>query len=207
MRRLGALIASVLVLTLAPVAVPVTVPVATAATGAMHTCTTSEIQNGKVMRRIALAGKEFKLTHAHLRRIPRGVKFSRKVTMTTITVLSASIKASTSIKAEENAWFEKASVEASVEVAGSGSHTTKTSVSEKFTVPRARHDREFAFFDGNEYFGFRLHKRTCHPDGQKDYHGHLHSFSSVDESGAVLCPHSRYKAGTQRYQIALHSGC
>jgi hypothetical protein len=80
-------------------------------------------------------------------------------------------------------------------------------VTEKFTVPASRHDREFAFFEGNEDFAFRLHKRTCHLDGQKDYRGRLHSFSRVDESGAVLCPHSRYKSGSEKYQIALHSGC
>lgn len=203
-RRIGALTLSSLVVALAPVAAPVT---ATASTGEMHTCTTPEIQNGKVMRQITLTHKEFKLTHAHLRRIPRGVKFSRSVTMSTINVLSASMKASATIKAEENAWFEKASVEASVEVAGSGSHTTKTTVSEKFTIPKSAHDREFAFFDGNEDFAFRLHKRTCHRDGQKDFHGHLSSFSNVDESGAVLCPHSRYKKTSQKYAIALHSGC
>jgi hypothetical protein len=203
-RRSCALIVSSLVVALSPACVPVS---AHASTGQMHTCTSDEISNGKVMRQITLANKQFGLTHAHLRRIPRGVKFKRTVTMETTNVLSASIKASTTIKAEENAWFEKASVEASVEVGGAGSHTTKTTVSEQFTVPKARHDRMFAFFDGNEYYSFRMHRRKCSRAGQQDSYGKLKSFSKVDESGAVLCPHSRYKSGSQKYQIALHSGC
>jgi len=204
-RRLCALTLSALVVALAPV---VAAPgAATASTGEMHQCTTPEIRNGKTMRRITLRHQEFRLTHAELRRIPRGVRFSRKVTMTKVTVLSASIRAAATIKAEENAWFEKASVEASVSVAGSGRHTSKTSVTEKFMIPESRHDREFAFFEGRKDFAFQLHKRTCHLDGQKDFFGKLQSFSNVPESGAVLCPRSRYKQGSEKFQIALQSGC
>jgi len=86
-------------------------------------------------------------------------------------------------------------------------HTSKTSVTEKFTIPESRHDREFAFFEGRKDFAFQLHKRTCHLNGQKDFFGKLKSFSNVPESGAVLCPRSRYKQGSEKFQIALQSGC
>lgn len=157
------------------------------------------------MRRIVLTYQQFGLTHAHLRRIPRGVTFKRTVTLETTNVLSASISASTTVKAEENAWFEKASVEATVRVGGAGSHTKKSSVSEQFTIAATKHDREFAFFDGNQSFAFKLHRRQCSRSGQKDSYGRLKSFSASTRAGAVLCPHSRYKRGSQKYQIALHS--
>jgi hypothetical protein len=173
----------------------------------MHTCTTPEIVNGKVMRRITLEHKKFALTHARLRLVPGGVGFSRSVTMKQIDVLEASIKASASIKSEAGAWFAKASVEASVEVAGRYQHTKETDVTEKYTITKAKRDRTFAFFEGNEFFTFKAHRRTCSRAGQHDSFGTLKSFGLVDVSGAVRCPHARYKAGSLRYQIALHSGC
>lgn len=205
-RRSHAIALSSLLLALSPLALPAA-PAAQAATGAMHHCTTDEINNGKVMRQIRLKHKRFGLTHARIKLIPAGVSFSQKVTLKKIDMLEASLKASASIKSEAGAWFAKASVEASVEVAGRYQHTSETSITETYTIPKASHDRSFAFFDGHESFTFGAHRRTCSRAGERDSYGTLKSFGLVDVSGAVRCPHSRYRSGTLKYTIALHSGC
>jgi hypothetical protein len=181
---------------------------AQADTGKMRLCRMSDWDNGgsKVFRRIALKHTAFTMTHAERRRIPKGVGFSRQVTMAKQSVVTASIKATATVKADAGAFFAKASVEAGLEVAGSGSKTTSSSVTETFTVPKAKRDRLFVFYTGVDTFRFRVHKRVC-SQGQHDYYGRLTSFNEIKESGAVLCPHSRYRKGSISYQVALKAGC
>jgi hypothetical protein len=174
----------------------------------MRLCRMSDWDNGgsKTFRRITLKHSSFQMTHAERRRIPRRVGFSRQVTMAKQTVVSASIEASASVKADAGAFFAKASVEAGLKVAAGGSSTKSTSITETFTVPKARRDRLFVFYTGVDTFRFRVHKRVC-SNGQHDSFGTLKSFNSIKESGAVLCPHSRYRKGSIRYQVTLKAGC
>jgi hypothetical protein len=160
----------------------------------------------KVFRRITLTHKAFAMTHAERRRIPAGVDFSRSVTMAKQTVITASIKATATVKADAGAFFAKASVEAGLEVAAGGSRTTSDSITETFTIPRASRPRLYVFYTGVDTFAFQVHKRICSM-GQHDYYGRLHSFNEIKESGAVLCPHSRYRVGSTPYQITTRAGC
>lgn len=180
---------------------------AQATTGQMHMCTHDEINNGKVMRSITLKHRAFEMTHAERRRIPKGVAFEHSVTMAKVTVLKASFSATATVKADAGAFFAKASVEASATVGGEGSRTKSTSVTDTFSVPKAKRQRVFVFYSGNDYFRMRAHKRMCNRQGQQDYYGKLGTFNKVPESGAVLCPHSRYKAGSINYQVTTKAGC
>jgi hypothetical protein len=180
---------------------------AAATTGEMHLCTHPEINNGKVMRAVTLKHSAFKMTHAVRKRIPAGVRFSRAVTLETTTVIGASLSASATVKADAGAFFAKASVEASVSLAGNFEKTTKETTSEKFTVPKANKQRVFVFYSGNDTFRLRAHKRTCGRDGQNDYFGTLRSWNVIEETGAVQCPHTRYKKGSISHQVTLNAGC
>jgi len=182
-------------------------PGAQATTGEMHLCTHDEINNGKIMRTVSLQHREFDVTHADRKRIPRGVNFRHSVTMTKVTVLHASISGTATVKADAGAFFAKASAEASVTVAGGGSHTSTESVTDEFDVPKAKRERVFAFYTGNDYFRMRVHKRQCGRDGQHDSYGTLKTFNKVVESGAVLCPHTRYRQGSIDYQVTMAAGC
>lgn len=182
-------------------------PAAVATTGEMHTCTTPEIQNGKVMRAITLKHDAFAMTHAERKRIPARTEFSRSVTMETTKVIEASIKATATVKADAGAFFAKASVEAGLEVAGRYETTKKTSVSETFTIKPSKKRRVYVFYSGVDTFAFRAHKRVCNMGGQKDYFGKLSSFNEIRETGAVRCPHTRYKKGSIPYQVTLGAGC
>lgn len=209
MRRilgLGAALLTLLVITTAGV-VSTTSP-AQASTGKMRLCRMSDWDNGgsKVFRQITLKHSAFQMTHAERRRIPANVEFSNSVTMSKQTLVEASIKATATVKADAGAFFAKASVEAGLEVAGKGSTTKTTSVTDTFTVPRAKKQRVFVFYSGVDTFRFQAHKRICSM-GQHDYYGTLSSFNSIPESGAVQCPHSRYKKGSIPYQVALGAGC
>lgn len=181
---------------------------AQAATGKMRLCRMSDWDDGKskTFRQIKLKHTAFEMTHAERRRIPRGVGFSRQVTMTKQTVVTASIEASATVKADAGAFFAKASVEAGLRVAAEKADTGTRSITETFTVPKAKRDRLFVFYTGVDTFRFRVHKRVC-AHGQHDYYGTLGSFNSIKESGAVLCPHTRYRKGSIRYQVTLKAGC
>jgi hypothetical protein len=201
---------AVLVALLCPLVGPLSVgPVAPAGatTGEMHVCTTDEIRNGKVMRAITLKRKAFSMTHAERKRIPRRTTFSQSVTMAKQRVVEASIKATATVKADAGVFFAKASVEAGIEVAGRYQETTSTSVTETFTIHPSKKRRLFVFYSGVDTFGFRVHKRVCNMGGQKDYFGRLGSFNEIRETGAVRCPHTRYKKGSIPYQVTLGAGC
>ena len=118
-------------------------------------------------------------------RIPAGVAFRREVTMQKMTVLKAMFEASATVSADAGAFFAKASAEASVKVGGEGSRTTTETVTETFSVPKAKVDRVFVFYTGNDYFRMRTHRRTCNRGGQDDYFGRLRSFNVIKENGAV----------------------
>ncbi|WP_148613584.1 hypothetical protein [Nocardioides rubriscoriae] len=173
----------------------------------MHTCTSDEINNGKTMRSIDLLHQPFKMTHATRRRIPADVVFSHAVSMTKQNVVEASIKATAKVKAEAGAFFAKAEVEAGIELAGRYQHTSTTSVTDTFTLPASSKERVFVFYDGVDLFQMRAHLRTCDRSGQNDYYGNLTTFNPIDESGAVQCPHTRYRKGTISYQVSLGAGC
>ena len=206
MRRglLLVLVLSVLI----PGSMVATATTAQASTGHMRMCRSGDWDDGgaKVFRTITLTHKAFAMTHAERRRIPAGVDFSRAVTMAKQTVISASIKATASVKADAGAFFAKASVEAGLEVAAGGSKTSSDSVTETFSVPRASRSRLFVFYTGVDTFAFQVHKRVCSM-GQHDYYGRLTSFNEIKESGAVLCPHRRYKVGSIPYQVTTKAGC
>lgn len=182
-------------------------PPAAATTGEMHTCTTPEIRNGKVMRTITLKHQAFAMTHAERKRIPKGTTFQQAVTMSKQRVVEASIKATATVKADAGAFFAKASVEAGIEVAGRFAQTTSTSVTETFTIHPSKKRRLYVFYSGVDTFAFRVHKRVCNMGGQKDYQGKLSSFNEIRETGAVRCPHTRYKKGSIPYQVTLGAGC
>ena len=186
------------------VATPATV---VATTGEMHTCTHDEINNGKTMRSINLKHQAFKMTHATRKRIPARTEFSRAVAMTKRDVVEASIKATATVKAEAGAFFAKASVEAGLEVAGRYEHTTETTVTDTFRINPARRQRVYVFYSGVDTFAFKAHLRKCNRQGQQDYYGRLSSFNEIDETGAVLCPHSRYRKGSISYQVTTKAGC
>lgn len=174
---------------------------------AMRHCTTPEINNGKVMREVQLRDRDFKVTHSVRRRIARGTEFSRTVTMGSTNQVTASISGTTTVKADAGAFFAKASAEASVTLAGNRQKTTTDSLEEKFTIHATKRDRLFVFYEGVATYRFRAHKRVCNRGGEKDYYGRLSSWDKTYESGNVLCPHSRYSAGTTRYKIAVAGGC
>lgn len=182
-------------------------PAAHATTGEMHMCTHDEISNGKVMRAITLRHDTFRMTHAERRRIPAHVHFRREVTLAQVRQLKASFSATVSVKADAGAFFAKASAEASATVGGEGSSTTTSSVTESYDVAPANRSRLFVFYSGNDFFQMRTHRRTCNRSGQDDYYGKLGTFNKISESGAVQCPHTRYKKGSIPYQIALGAGC
>jgi len=197
-----------LALTLSATLVAVTTAPSTAATGKMRLCRMSDWDNGgsKTFRQITLKHSAFQMTHAERRRIPANVGFSREVTMTKQTVVHASIEATAQVKADAGAFFAKASVEAGLKVAGGGSSTTGSSITETFTVSEAKRDRLFVFYTGVDTFRFKVHKRVC-AHGQHDYFGTLRSYNNIKESGAVLCPHTRYKKGSIKYQVTFKAGC
>lgn len=206
-RRLLLVVLVALVTPLAgPLAVGSVAP-AGATTGEMHRCTTGEIRDGKVMRAITLKRKAFSMTHAERKRVPKGTTFSQSVTMSKQRVIEASIKATATVKADAGAFFAKASVEAGIEVAGRYQSTTSTSVTETFTIHPSKKRRVFVFYSGVDTFAFKVHKRVCNLGGQKDYYGKLGSFNEIRETGAVRCPHSRYKKGSIPYQVTLGAGC
>ncbi|CAN5528012.1 hypothetical protein BH11ACT8_BH11ACT8_17270 [soil metagenome] len=180
---------------------------AQASTGAIKPCTAHDMSQGHTYRKVTLTDRSFKMTHAFRKRIPRGVNFTRTVTMESQTVITASMKLTASVKADAGAFFAKASVEAGVEVAGSGSKTSKDTVSEVFDIPKSSMDRLFVFYAGNDTFQFRVQKRYCQQGNVIDTKGTLGSFRNIEESGAVLCPHSRYRAGSDKYRIARDAGC
>lgn len=206
MKRL--LVVALSLLVLVPTALVSTSTNAQAWTGHMRLCRMSDWDDGgsKVFRRIGLKHKAFTMTHAERRRIPARVDFSRSVTMIKQTVVEASIKATATVKADAGAFFAKASVEAGLEVAARGAKTTTESITETFTIPRARKARVYVFYTGVDTFAFRVHKRICSM-GQHDYYGTLRSFNRIKESGAVLCPHSRYRKGSIPYQVTVKAGC
>jgi hypothetical protein len=204
-RGVGARMAALVLVAGAALVAPTTPAQAT--TGEMHMCTHDEINNGKVMRSITLEHRNFEMTHAERKRIPRGVSFDHSVTMAKVTVLKASFSATATVKADAGAFFAKASVEASATVGGEGSRTTSQSVTDTFHVPKAKRQRVYVFYAGNDYFRMRAHKRMCNRQGQQDYYGRLKTFNKVVETGAVLCPHSRYRQGSINYQVTLGAGC
>jgi hypothetical protein len=176
-------------------------------TGEMHTCTSDEINRSKAMRSVDLRHQPFVMTHATRRRIPAHTGFSHSVAMTKQTVVEASIKATAKVKAEAGAFFAKAEAEAGVEVAGRYQHTTTTTVTDTFTVASSPKPRLFVFYDGVDTFQMRVHLRLCNRAGQQDYYGDLTTFNPIDETGAVQCPHGRYRKGSIPYQVTLGAGC
>ena len=178
-----------------------------ASTGEMHQCRSDEINNGKVMRKITLTNRSFKMTHATRKRVPARTEFSREVALTKRDVVEASIKATASVKADAGAFFAKASVEAGLEVAGRGEKTQESTVRDTFVIRPARRQRVYVFYSGVDTFGFKVHRRKCDRAGQHDSFGKLNSFNSIDETGAVLCPHTRYRKGSISRQVTLRAGC
>jgi hypothetical protein len=208
LRRPAALV-SLLVTTLAATLLVVTSPAApaSAGTGVMRACRLADDDaGGRVYRRIQIKRKAFAITHAQRARVPRGANFTRSVTMTKQTVLEASMSGTVTASADAGAFFAKASVEASVTVAGRGEKTSSRSVTEEFNIPKTNRDRVFVFYSGVDTFAFRTHKRVCNR-GTHDSYGRLSSFNPVVETGAVQCPSSRYRRGSIPWQVARGAGC
>ena len=187
------------------VAVPTTP--AAAATAAMPHCTSSEIDQGAVKRAVQLRDRNFSVTHSVRKRVARGTEFSRTITLSSTDRVTASISGTTTVKADAGAFFAKASAEASVTLAGDKEKTTTSTLEERFTIPAKPRDRLFVFYDGVAVYKFRVHKRVCNRGGEQDYFGRLRSWEKTYESGNVLCPHTRYRTNSPKYQIALAGGC
>ena len=176
--------------------------------GRMPHCDYGTGDDGKVMREVQLRDRNFKVTHSERARIARGTEFSQTVTMSVIDQVGASISGTTTVKADAGAFFAKASAEASVTLAGNKQKTTTETREERFTIPATRKDRLFVFYEGVAVYKFRLHKRVCtRGPGEEDSYGKLSSWEKTYESGNVLCPHSRYRVNSPKYQIALAGGC
>lgn len=173
----------------------------------MPHCNHDQIENGAVMREVQLRDRDFRVTHSVRKRVARGTEFSRTVTMGGTDQVTASISGTTTVKADAGAFFAKASAEASVTLAGNKQKTTNESLEERFTIPPKPRDRLFVFYEGVAVYAFKAHKRVCNRGGERDYFGKLRSWEKTYESGNVLCPHSRYRTGSPKYQIALSGGC
>ncbi len=202
---------SLAALALSPLTVAATaseaVQVVEAAT-ASRQCTVQDSQNGVTHRWVTLDHKKNVITHAVKRRIEKNTRFDRSVTKTTTTVVRAEMTASSTVKAEAGAFFAKASAELSVSVAVGGEHTSSQSVSDHYTIPAKRHARNFVFYDGVKFFDMTWHRRHCGlPYGSITKHGDLKTYNRAEFGGSVLCPHSRYKRGSEPYTAALAGGC
>jgi hypothetical protein len=170
-------------------------------------CTHDDMDNGKVRRSAKIVDRDFVVTHSARKRIARGTEFSRTVTMGVTDRVSASISGTTSVKADAGAFFAKASAEASVTLAGNKEKTTSESVEERFTIPPKNKDRLFVFYEGVATYRFKVAKQVCHRGGESIYRGKLKSWGKTYENGNVLCPHSRYRTNSPKYQIAVAGGC
>lgn len=174
---------------------------------AARPCLMSEMEKGKVLRFVSTSNRKFLLTHAVLRRVARGTTFSRAVTLSNVRTLKSSISGTATVKAEGGIWAAKVSAEVSATVAKDKSSTTSSSITESYTIPATSKDRVFVFYSGRTTYRMSLLRRYCHHGGQTDTRGTFNTYRTVDDSGNVLCPRSRYGKNTIRYQIALQGGC
>jgi hypothetical protein len=173
-----------------------------------HQCSFQDSQNGKTYRWVTLDHKRNVITHAVKRRVEKGTIFDRSVTKSTTTVVRASVSAGVRSSAEANTFFAKASIELSVNVASDHEHTTSQSVTDHYTIPAKPHARNFVFYDGVKYFNLTWHRRHCGlPYGSITRSGDLRTYNRAEFGGNVLCPHSRYKRGSEPYVATIAGGC
>jgi hypothetical protein len=118
------------------------------------------------------------------------------------------VSAGVKTTAEANTFFAKASAEVSVNVAGDNEHTTSQSVTDHYTIPAKPYARNFVFYDGVKYFNLTWHRRHCGlPYGSITKTGDLRTYNRAEFGGNVLCPHSRYKRGSEPYVASIAGGC
>lgn len=203
-RRAAALLLALVTSTTTLVGVS-SAPTATAAP--LPPCRAQDMPNGKVYRAVQLRDRTFEVTHAARKRVAAGTTYSNSTTMTKVKQLTASLKIAQKTSAEADIFVGKASAELGFELATVGSATSTKSVTETFAIGESARDRLFVFYSGRADFAFRTARRVCQQGQVTDTYGSLRSHSKVDESGFVLCPHTRYRAGTVKRQVALAGGC
>lgn len=166
-------------------------------------------QDRVVERSVKLVSKKFTMTHGDQLDLGPGAAYTRKVTVEKTTVLSAS--ASGTVETSGGADWKIAKLDAKVtySLAASGSHTTKTTLTEEFRIPERDRTRLFLFYRGNMAVKGRWYQLTCSrvPGKGTEYWGSVRSYAPMARHGAIVCNHRLYKKGSIRYQVTLQAGC
>jgi hypothetical protein len=166
-------------------------------------------QDGVVSRSVALASNTFKMTHADVLDLGKGVGYHRSNTLEKVTVLTAAAGGSVEVTGGASWKIVKLDSKVTVSLSASGSHTRRESITEDFDVAKAGRNRKILFYQGNQYVSGRWHQLTCSraPGVGTRYEGPVHSFTPVNRHGAIECNHRLYDVGSVRYQVTRQAGC
>ena len=94
-----------------------------------------------------------------------------------------------------------------LEVAGRDEETTSTSVTETFTIHPSKKRRLFVFYSGVDTFALPgATSGSATSAARRTTTASSSSFNEIRETGAVRCPHTRYKEGSIPYQVTLSAG-
>lgn len=165
-------------------------------------------QDKVVERSVKLTKNKFVPTHLKTVNLGPGVKYSRSVTLTHETTLSASV--SGDVKATGGIHWKLVDLGAEVHesIALSVSHTSTKSVTESFNVPARKKRTKWVFYVGRRDVRGHWYQLTCSraPGHGTEYRGNTTSYGSEAE-GAIICNHKLYKSGSESYIVARAAGC
>ena len=180
--------------------------VAAAPASAYSQCTG---QDGVVSRSVRLTSNTFRMTHADLLDLGRGIGYHRTRTLERVDVLSASATGSTSVTGGASWKIAKLDATVSMSLAASGSRSRTTSFTEGFNIDKTTRNRMILFYNGYRYAKGAWHQLTCSrvPGRGTTYDGTVKSFQPVAIHGAIECNRRLYKAGSIHYQVSVQAGC
>ncbi|MQW75815.1 hypothetical protein GHK92_08010 [Nocardioides sp. dk4132] len=165
-------------------------------------------QDRDVIKRVENVSKKFVATHVEAITLARGTSFTQSVALTHSKTLKSTTNVGTEIGGSTTWAFNSLSAKASMSVAREGARTSTKTVTRTFSIPEKNHDRRFVLFTGKYKVKGRWHHLSCSraPGIGVEKYGPIKSFGGSD-TGTVLCPRSRYKAGDYRYKVARQGGC
>jgi len=161
-----------------------------------------------LIKRVENVSKKFVATHVEAITLARGTSFTQSVALTHSKTLKSTTNVGTEIGGSTNWAFTSLSAKASMSVEREGARTSTKTETRTFSIPEKDHDRRFVLFTGKYKVKGRWHHLTCSraPGRGYDRYGPIKSFGGSD-TGTVLCPRSRYKAGGYRHRVARQGGC
>lgn len=181
-----------------------------ALTGAADAASVSQCtgQDKVILKRVVGLKRSFQATHLLIVNLAANTSYSQSTTLDESQQLTASTNMESSVGIEAGWAFAKIHADVSVSVATEGSTTSAKSETRTISIRATKKRHRYIAYSGNTYFQARWHVIDCSraPGHGVDKMGPIHTFGA-EEVGTVMCPRTRYKKGSEDFQIALQGGC